>query len=140
VRLYISRCLLSFVHANMPSRYSTRNKSRYSTVVRGTNAYVPPGARKGAGQGAAAPPTTLPTVKEVEKTEVPKVSVNAPDGTEKTMPKSTSPPAGGAPAKVCHFYYCFSSGGSFLRVHLRLFFIAESYRYIGPCRCSSSFP
>ena len=108
MRFCVLHCLFFklFLCSNMPGRSSPRKKSRYSTVVRGTNAYIPPGARKSAAQATAAPPAPTPApVKEVEKSEVPKVSVNAPDGTEKTLPKSTSPPAGGAPAKVrCYFY------------------------------------
>ncbi|KAJ3967566.1 hypothetical protein EV361DRAFT_929974 [Lentinula raphanica] len=45
-------------------------EDKYGAVVRGTNAYIPPGARKAAGTTAV----------NATKTEVPKVSVNAPDG------------------------------------------------------------
>ncbi|EPQ54097.1 hypothetical protein GLOTRDRAFT_111543 [Gloeophyllum trabeum ATCC 11539] len=68
-------------------------EDKYGAVVRSANAYVPPGARKpgqGPPSGSAAP-----------KTEIPKVSVNAPDGSVQqaqpggTPPKATSPaPAG----------------------------------------------
>lgn len=74
-------------------------EDKYGAVVRGTNAYVPPGARKSgpAGNNAAPPPAAA---------EIPKVSVNGPDGT--TLPsqvqspsssKATSPaPAANKPA------------------------------------------
>ena len=52
---------------------------RYGAVVRGANAYVPPGARK---QGV----NTGPVV-----TEIPKVSVNGPDGA--TLPSQTQSPS-----------------------------------------------
>ncbi|KAJ3734319.1 hypothetical protein DFJ43DRAFT_1064682 [Lentinula guzmanii] len=46
-------------------------EDKFGAVVRGTNAYVPPGARK---VGATPGPTNA------TKTEIPKVSVNGPDG------------------------------------------------------------
>jgi hypothetical protein len=60
--------------------------ARYGAVVRGQNAYVPPGARKtGAGPTAAENVTSA-------KGDVPKVSVNGPDGT--SVPAQTqSPPS-----------------------------------------------
>ena len=54
-------------------------EDRYGAVVRGPNAYVPPGARK-AGDGPA------------PKTEVPKVSANGPDG-KAAQPASPAPAA-----------------------------------------------
>ncbi|KAF9267767.1 hypothetical protein L218DRAFT_854692 [Marasmius fiardii PR-910] len=63
-------------------------EDKYGAVVRGVNAYIPPGARKaGVAQAAAS------------KTDVPKVSVNAPDGaavatqtdTSASSSKGTSP-------------------------------------------------
>ncbi|THH09159.1 hypothetical protein EW145_g2218 [Phellinidium pouzarii] len=63
-------------------------EDKYGAVVRGTNAYVPPGARRSNSNVATSPP---PTVKEIGKdksdTPLPKVSINAPDGTEKTIPR-----------------------------------------------------
>lgn len=59
-----------FVSSGCRSDVETLN--RYGAVVRGANAYVPPGARK-SGQG--------PTPPAGGKQDVPKVSVNAPDGT-----------------------------------------------------------
>ncbi|KAF5367587.1 hypothetical protein D9758_003719 [Tetrapyrgos nigripes] len=66
-------------------------EDKYGAVVRGANAYIPPGARKVAG-GA---PTNA-----VAKTEVPKVSVNSPDSTpvSSQSPASTSKAASPAPA------------------------------------------
>ncbi|TDL25878.1 hypothetical protein BD410DRAFT_801189 [Rickenella mellea] len=97
-------------------------EDKYGAVVRSANAYVPPGARRANSNTSIPPmspppsapaqapttplapstPTPAPSTKETQKggeskPEVPKVSVNAPDGTEKTLPgKTTTPPAGGA--------------------------------------------
>lgn len=54
-------------------------ENKYSTVVRGTNAYVPPGARRGN-------PTSPPP-----KSDVPMVSVNGPDGAAVQAPTQASP-------------------------------------------------
>ncbi|OSX58862.1 hypothetical protein POSPLADRAFT_1067357 [Postia placenta MAD-698-R-SB12] len=71
---------------------SVNEEERYGAVVRGANAYVPPGARKtnsaSPGQG---------------KQEVPKVAVNAPDGSAVSADKtqtgtSTPPPKATSPA------------------------------------------
>lgn len=56
-------------------------EDKYGAVVRGTNAYIPPGARKA--QATAGKPTDA-------KSDVPAVSVNAPDG---DAVSSQSPPA-----------------------------------------------
>ncbi|KAG5644389.1 hypothetical protein DXG03_008617 [Asterophora parasitica] len=76
-------------------------EDKYGAVVRGTNAYVPPGARgkPGApppGNNAAAAPTGT------GKAEIPKVSVNGPDGAK--LPSLTESPSSSkapspAPAK-----------------------------------------
>ncbi|KAF7312280.1 LsmAD domain-containing protein [Mycena indigotica] len=64
-------------------------EDKYGAVVRGANAYVPPGARKPDGA----------------KSDVPKVSVNGPDGTSVANPsKSPSPaPSGAKPDPVTAF-------------------------------------
>ncbi|KAF9003941.1 hypothetical protein BDQ17DRAFT_1241822 [Cyathus striatus] len=54
-------------------------EDKYGAVVRGQNAYIPPAARKSAVAGALSPPST--TSKPPSTTEIPKVSVNGPDGT-----------------------------------------------------------
>ena len=56
---------------------------RYGAVVRGTGAYVPPGARK---TPLSPPPPTSTT-----KADIPKVAVNAPDGT--SIPDKAPSPA-----------------------------------------------
>lgn len=56
---------------------------RYGAVVRGTNAYVPPGARR---SGAMSPPVT-----NAAKPDIPKVAVNGPDGTAVAAPAQASP-------------------------------------------------
>ncbi|KAG6373468.1 hypothetical protein JVT61DRAFT_6621 [Boletus reticuloceps] len=75
---------------------SVNEEDKYGAVVRGSNAYIPPGARKQQQQqpsSAGAPAVCSPP----PKTDVPKVSVNGPDGTavaQKEVPptaKSTSP-------------------------------------------------
>lgn len=63
----------------------------YGAVVRGANAYVPPGARKTTGAIAA------PAVPAAAKPDVPKVSVNGPDG---STVKETQKPASPAPASA----------------------------------------
>jgi PAB1-binding protein PBP1 len=62
-------------------------ENKYSTVVRGTNAYIPPGARKGTN------PTSPPA-----KADVPKVSVNGPDGATIQPPHQPSPASSKAPS------------------------------------------
>ncbi|KAJ7127004.1 hypothetical protein C8R44DRAFT_701925 [Mycena epipterygia] len=68
-------------------------EDKYGAVVRGNNAYVPPGARR---TGAMSP------VGNAAKADVPKLSVNGPDGTSvpsQTPSKSPSPaPSGSKPA------------------------------------------
>lgn len=69
---------------------------RYGAVVRGNNAYVPPGARR---TGALSP------VGNAAKGDIPKLSVNGPDGTSvpsQSPSKSPSPAPSGS--KVCHSF------------------------------------
>ncbi|KAI1797138.1 LsmAD domain-containing protein [Ganoderma leucocontextum] len=66
---------------NLTSDGSTANEEdKYGAVVRGANAYVPPGARKTTGN-----PTTPPA-----KSELPKVAVNAPDGSAVSTSTTTA--------------------------------------------------
>ena len=60
---------------------------RYGAVVRGQNAYVPPGARK-TGVGAPSAEDVVTSIKG----DVPKVSVNGPDGTS-VAAQAQSPPS-----------------------------------------------
>ncbi|KAF5382099.1 hypothetical protein D9615_004336 [Tricholomella constricta] len=66
-------------------------EDKYGAVVRGTNAYVPPGARK---PGALSPPVNnaaaAPTTAKVAA-DIPKVSVNGPDGAK--LPSLTQSPS-----------------------------------------------
>ncbi|TFY52326.1 hypothetical protein EVG20_g10598 [Dentipellis fragilis] len=62
---------------NNTDENGTNEEDKYGAVVRGTNAYVPPGARKQPAGGAKAP-------------EIPKVAVNAPDGTAVSQPETGS--------------------------------------------------
>ncbi|KAF7374915.1 LsmAD domain-containing protein [Mycena sanguinolenta] len=68
-------------------------EDKYGAVVRGKDAYVPPGARKTGGDTAPAG--------NVAKTDIPKLAVNGPDGTSvpsQTPSKSPSPaPSGSKP-------------------------------------------
>ncbi|KAF8896389.1 hypothetical protein BD779DRAFT_1495640 [Infundibulicybe gibba] len=62
-------------------------EDKYGAVVRGTNAYVPPGARK------AGPLSPVGNVAGKDgKPEIPKVSVNGPDGAT-IPPQAQSPPS-----------------------------------------------
>lgn len=61
--------------------------NRYGAVVRGSNAYIPPAARKQAAMGST-------TAINAPKAEAPKIAVNGPDGTQiSTPPSKTSTPA-----------------------------------------------
>lgn len=64
-------------------------EDKYGAVVRGANAYVPPGARKTGTTGVPAA--------NGSKTDVPKVSVNGPDGAAES-PASSSKAASPAPS------------------------------------------
>lgn len=76
--------------------------SRYGAVVRGANAYVPPGARKTTGANVPAGGSVTPT-----KPEIPKVQVNAPDGAAtKEGQKPASPAPGGAAASTVSSLGC----------------------------------
>ncbi|KAF8149936.1 hypothetical protein B0H34DRAFT_731793 [Crassisporium funariophilum] len=67
-------------------------EDKYGAVVRGQNAYVPPGARKTGGG-----PPSADNVVNAAKADVPKLSVNGPDGT--TVPaQAQSPPSSKAPS------------------------------------------
>ncbi|KAF7966549.1 hypothetical protein HWV62_37896 [Athelia sp. TMB] len=76
-------------------------EDKYGAVVRSTNAYVPPGLRKG---GPLSPPATgsFPTpTPPVAKPEVPKVAINGPDGAaivDKEASPANKPPADPLPA------------------------------------------
>lgn len=65
-------------------------EDKYGAVVRGQNAYIPPGARR---QGTAPASGTSPP----SKTDVPKVSVNGPDGAP-VAAKDVAPPAVKSPS------------------------------------------
>ncbi|KAH9838493.1 uncharacterized protein C8Q71DRAFT_751533 [Rhodofomes roseus] len=71
-------------------------EEKYGAVVRGANAYVPPGARK-VGQGGPTPPAGA-------KQDIPRVAVNSPDGTavpgdkEKEKEKAADAAKTGSPA------------------------------------------
>lgn len=75
-------------------------RARYGAVVRGTNAYVPPGARKGGPLSPGANPA---------KGDVPKVSVNGPDGAAasqtQTPPPSSSKGSSPAPSGSAKVHY-----------------------------------
>ncbi len=73
---------------------------RYGAVVRGSNAYIPPGARKNLPVATATPASGSATVKG---SDVPKVSINAPDGSniphsDTTTPASSSKAPSPAPS------------------------------------------
>ncbi|KAH7884723.1 hypothetical protein F5I97DRAFT_1491510 [Phlebopus sp. FC_14] len=64
-------------------------EDKYGAVVRGSNAYVPPGARRQQSASAGASTVTSPP----PKPEIPKVSVNGPDGAAMAPKETTTPPA-----------------------------------------------
>lgn len=74
---------------------------RYGAVVRGANAYVPPGARRvGSSSGNTTP---APAPQAAAKTETVKVSVNGPDAsTPKEASKPSSPAPENATGRVHH--------------------------------------
>ncbi|KAI0635916.1 hypothetical protein C8Q77DRAFT_1155659 [Trametes polyzona] len=68
------------------SNANANEEDKYGAVVRGANAYVPPGARKtNPPANAGAAPT---------KTDLPKVAINAPDGSAVPTATTTSTPTG----------------------------------------------
>lgn len=87
------------------------DKHRFGAVVRGQNAYVPPGARK-TGAGPPVADNAVASAKE----NLPKLSVNGPDGTSvaaqaqsppSSKEASPAPPASGSgpnPNKVNLFF------------------------------------
>jgi len=65
---------------------------RYGAVVRGSNAYVPPGARRILPVAAATAATPSASGGAIVKgPDVPKVSINAPDGSNVTHSDTTTP-------------------------------------------------
>ncbi|TFK75248.1 hypothetical protein BDN72DRAFT_955246 [Pluteus cervinus] len=64
-------------------------EDKYGAVVRGTNAYIPPGARRGGAYAAAAAGANSSAKPDASsKQEVPKVAINGPDGS--SVPASTT--------------------------------------------------
>lgn len=61
-----------------PVQRTTNILRRYAEVIRGANAYIPPGARKSG------------SVEDAPKPDIPKVSINGPDGTNPTLHSSIS--------------------------------------------------
>lgn len=66
---------------------------RYGAVVRGQNAYVPPGARGKGTVSFITPPAAAPSSQTEPKGEIPKVSVNGPDGASIPNVQAPSPPS-----------------------------------------------
>ncbi|KAF8626975.1 hypothetical protein AX15_004568 [Amanita polypyramis BW_CC] len=65
----------------------SNEEEKYGAVVRGSNAYIPPPARKQAAMASA-------PINNVSKAETPKIAVNGPDGAQiSTPPSKTSTPA-----------------------------------------------
>ncbi|KAF8486095.1 hypothetical protein DFH94DRAFT_710449 [Russula ochroleuca] len=63
-------------------------EDKYGAVVRGSNAYIPPGARKNTPLATATPASGSAAVKGPD---VPKVSINAPDGSSVPHSDTTTP-------------------------------------------------
>ncbi|KAI0078797.1 hypothetical protein K474DRAFT_1706190 [Panus rudis PR-1116 ss-1] len=72
---------------NFAGGESTNEEDKYGAVVRSANAYVPPGARKGNAGGVA------PSKDANAKPEIPKLAVNAPDGSAVSVNANTASPA-----------------------------------------------
>ena len=81
--------LVPFTHAA-----DDRYLCRYAGVVRGANAYIPPGARR------------VGVIEEAPKSDIPKVSINGPDGPIVTHQASTSNGTTLAPAIVSTYLLC----------------------------------
>ncbi|KAK7690931.1 hypothetical protein QCA50_006034 [Cerrena zonata] len=78
---------------NFTGDSSTNEEDKYGAVVRSANAYVPPGARKGP-SGALAPVkenVVATNVTTAAKPEIPKLAVNAPDGSAVAVANAASP-------------------------------------------------
>jgi|SRR5712671_1458449 len=63
---------------------------RYGAVVRGSNAYIPPGARKNFPPLTAAAPSASGAA-SAKGSDIPKVSINAPDGSSVPHSDTTTP-------------------------------------------------
>ncbi|EGN99245.1 hypothetical protein SERLA73DRAFT_160712 [Serpula lacrymans var. lacrymans S7.3] len=70
-------------------------EDKYGAVVRGTNAYVPPGARKHGQQSSVG--SSGASGASASKPDIPKVSINAPDGAVLAQ-KETPPPSVKSPS------------------------------------------
>lgn len=81
---------------------------RYSAVVRGANAYVPPGARRNATTSGTATPSTQPTPGPSAPAVAPKPAAEEGAKAEEVAPPSPAPgtviASTPAPAKVCIEY------------------------------------
>ncbi|KAI0250212.1 hypothetical protein BJV78DRAFT_1283349 [Lactifluus subvellereus] len=73
-------------------------EDKYGAVVRGLNAYIPPGARKNLPSLGAVPTAAAPaaapsssTMASAKGSDVPKVSINAPDGSSVPHSDTTTP-------------------------------------------------
>ena len=86
----------------LPYLHGLTVQYRYGAVVRGSNVYIPSGAQKQQQQSSSAAASAVNT--PPPKTDIPKVSVNGPDGTV-VAPKEVPPasPALSTPfvSKVC---------------------------------------
>ncbi|KAI9512104.1 hypothetical protein F5148DRAFT_1273963 [Russula earlei] len=65
-------------------------EDKYGAVVRGSNAYIPPGARKNLPPLNATAPST-PGAASVKGPDIPKVSINAPDGSSVPHSDASTP-------------------------------------------------
>lgn len=91
-------------------------EDRYGAVVRGQNAYVPPGARRSGAGGALSPPSTAANIAAPStiKQDIPKVSIDGPDGVAVTQtqspPDATSSPAPGSTTAAKDAFRDFVAG------------------------------
>ncbi|CAL1716363.1 unnamed protein product [Somion occarium] len=77
---------------NFTGDNSTNEEDKYGAVVRGANAYVPPGARKtNSGGVVSVKEAVAANAASGAKPEIPKLSVNAPDGSTVAVNSAASP-------------------------------------------------
>ncbi|KDQ14804.1 hypothetical protein BOTBODRAFT_55014 [Botryobasidium botryosum FD-172 SS1] len=80
---------------NLVDDSGKNEEDKYGAVVRGANAYIPPGARRNGVNGSLQPP--VKDASPAPKPEIPQVAVNAPDGT-RTEVKAAPAPSSGSPS------------------------------------------
>lgn len=112
------------------------NPRRYGAVVRGQNAYVPPGARKGGPLPPSQPTPVVAGDTSAKADAIPKVSINGPDGsvlapTQTPAVKTTASTPGAASTVTTNVRDISCSICLFL-----ILFVSS----LAACRCCSCLP